>query len=643
MQQPSLASRHSSLCGQADMAAFAGEPSDAHIDRFSTRHTDALEEVLRLYVSATLLDMSTVSRFCDGMSEWRLQRENEITAIMDISNRAQIKPSKNILVYVKNKTAAEHRRAMLEAELAVALKDALLGLEDLDVFVEALERLATTSPFIFRGEVVKLPQDVSCSDVALAVATARRACPVAADLKQDSKVLLVPRLDNATVLAYLLDKYVQTALQICFLMDKWQKKNAFKTKRNKSQVFKSNSSLWLIWPLTPQWKPAKCLVGLKTRFCTGKILFAWKTLALIHTHFSSSKFCLNMLPKAILDIRVELPDELSSDDTQTILRHIHQCDQIRNDADFRLAFLLQEDTSHLFLAEFRQRRVRMLELLDQLDQTVKELVRKNKAVKISTVASSSVGVVSSALSIVGLSLIPITAGTSLALSMTGLGLGLASWANCAVTSVVDYKLEQKSIKKANEVIDNFIEEAQSLDNIANKTRQMDAAVSEVLCEADEVRRVGLLADTTSAVTTPKGNKGMATRVGKVVVVGGKALRNVHKAVADARNVGHMALKGSVAVTRTARAGLIPLNGIFIGIDIVIICMDSIALAKGCETQVSQFLRARSALWRAEMESWQKISDSLMRGLASFEKNWSVIETPVFSDDKQGKKQHCVIQ
>ncbi|XP_061605895.1 uncharacterized protein apol [Phyllopteryx taeniolatus] len=565
-----------------------------------------MEEVLSRYVSDTLLDVSAVSRFCEGMSEWRLRRENEMNAITDISNRAELKPTKNILAYVKNKMAAERRRSALEAELAVALKDVLLGLEDLDVFVEALERLATTSPLIFRGEVVKLPQDVGRWDAALAVAAARRACPLAAELKQDAKVFFVPRLDNAAVLVYLLHKYVQTALQMCLLMDKSESRQQ--------------------------------IVGLISKH--DSIPFPRTKLALICTRSSSSEFCLNV---ATLEVRVELPEELSSNDTQRILRHVRQCDQIRKDADFRLVFALQEDACHRFLAEFSQRRARMLELLDQLDQSTETLVRKNKAVKISTVAGSSVGAVSGALSIAGLSLIPITAGTSLALSMTGLGLALASWANCAVTSIVDYKLEQKFIKKASEVMDNFIEDAQSLDDVADKTRQLDAAVSEVLCEAHEVRRVGLVADTTSAVKTPQRNKEVATRVGKVVVVGGKALRNVHKAVADARYVGHTALKGSVAVSRTARAGLIPLNGIFIGIDIVIICMDSVALAKGCESQVSQFLRARSALWRAEMESWQRMSDSLVRGLASFEENRAVIEAPVYRDDKRDEKQRCVIQ
>lgn len=181
---------------------------------------NALKEALTCYASATLCDMSTVSHFCKSMSEWRLQREDEINTVKDIVIRAELKLGRNILMYVKNKMATENRRTALEAGLAAVLKDILLGLEELEVFVMALERLATTSLLVFRDEVVKLPQGLRCWDVAVAVAAARRACPLAAELKQDAKVVFVPRLDNAAVLAYLLDKHVQTAQQMCYLMDK---------------------------------------------------------------------------------------------------------------------------------------------------------------------------------------------------------------------------------------------------------------------------------------------------------------------------------------------------------------------------------------------------------------------------------------
>ncbi|XP_077474695.1 uncharacterized protein apol [Stigmatopora argus] len=534
----------------------------------------ALKDALFRYVSATLVDMRAVNRFCEGMLDWQLRREKEINAVVDITERVEPKMGKNILVYVKNKVTAERRRVALEAELAVALRDVPLGLEELEVFVEALERLAGTSPLIFRDEVIKLPRGVRDRDVAVTVNAARQAGLLAAGFKQDADVFFAPTLDNADVLAYLLEKYGQTALQMCLLMDK-------------------------------------------------------------------SKLCLDAVSDYGLDVRVELPGKLSPADAQRMLCHIHHCERLRNDTDFRLVFLLQEEACHRFLAEFRKCQPRMMEFLDQLDHIAEDQVRKNKAVRISNVASSSMGVVSGALSIAGLALIPITAGTSLALTMTGLGLALVSWGNSAVATAVDYVLERKSLKKSGEVIENFIRDAQRLDDVAGETRRLDAAVSEVLCEVPAVRRGGCVRDAATALKTPKRGKEVATRLGKVVVVGGKALRNVHKVAADARNAGQAALKVSVAASRAAKAGLIPLNGLFVGIDIAIICTNGAALAKGCETRASCFLRARSAFWRAEMESWQRMSDSLARGLATFEENRAVLEAPIYRANEMNDRQCCV--
>ncbi|MGL4897013.1 MAG: hypothetical protein ACRC31_01075, partial [Cetobacterium sp.] len=80
------------------------------------------------------------------------------------------------------------------------------------------------------------------------------------------------------------------------------------------------------------------------------------------------------------------------------------------------------------------------------------------------------------------------------------------------------------------------------------------------------------------------------------------------------------------------------------------------------TEVSQFIRARSALWRSEMDSWQKIHDSLCEGLLTSEKNRAILEMPFYLeselrkqretemeipsdevDEKLKEKQFCVIQ
>ncbi|XP_054616009.1 apolipoprotein L2 [Dunckerocampus dactyliophorus] len=494
--------------------------------------------------------------------------------MIDISKRVDLKLSEDVLAYVRSKMASESRRAMLEEELEVVLKKVLLGLEELDSFVEAVEWLAVTTPHVFRDEVFKLPDGVSCCDVKLAIGGARQACPLAMEFKRDAKVFFLPKLDNVQVLIYMLDKYIQTTLNMCLLLNK-------------------------------------------------------------------SKFCLNMTMKAALDLGVELHVDLPAVDR--MLHHINTCDNIRKDANFRLVFMLQDAASRRFVMEFSQRRSRMLELLDELDQSASDLVRMNRAKKISSVVGSSVGVVSGVLSITGLAMSPASGGASLILSMVALGLGLSGFASCIAVSATDFTINQKHKNKASEVFENFMQDVQCLDDATREAGRLDMAVNAVLCQVDAVERVASLhVDATSTTKTLKSNQ-VVTRIGKVVVQGGKAFRNVHKMVADVQRVSQTAARSSLLALRTAKAGLIPLNGIFVGLDVFIICMNGVALVKGCHTDVSRFIRARTALWRSEMDLWQRISDSLVQGMLSLEKNQAVMEAEFYKDDQQEERRHCVIQ
>ncbi|KAI3359504.1 hypothetical protein L3Q82_013901 [Scortum barcoo] len=98
--------------------------------------------------------------------------------------------------------------------------------------------------------------------------------------------------------------------------------------------------------------------------------------------------------------------------------------------------------------------------------------------------------------------------------------------------------------------------------------------------------------------------------GKVVAQDDKALGIVSRVASDIPGIGQAAVKGSLALSKSARVGFIAVNALFLGMDIFFICKDSISLAKGSETEVSQFIRARAALWSSEMDSWKKIHDSL---------------------------------
>ncbi|KAI4821631.1 hypothetical protein KUCAC02_007227 [Chaenocephalus aceratus] len=118
---------------------------------------------------------------------------------------------------------------------------------------------------------------------------------------------------------------------------------------------------------------------------------------------------------------------------------------------------------------------------------------------------------------------------------------------------------------------------------------------------------------------------------------GKALGSVPRVASDIPDIGQAAVKGPLALSKSARAGLIRLNALCLGMDIFFICKDSISLANGSETEVSQFIRARAALWRSEVDSWQKIHDLLCEGLKISEENKAILETPIFPERKMKKR------
>uniref|UniRef100_A0A3B4HBL4 Si:ch73-233k15.2 n=1 Tax=Pundamilia nyererei TaxID=303518 RepID=A0A3B4HBL4_9CICH len=346
---------------------------------------------------------------------------------------------KAFVEYMKSKVTVnvDSKRAELENELAEVLKDTASGLESLSSFLDAVEKLAVTSLHVFtENQVLHLPEGISPEYVQAVILAARVICPLLLEFKRDDNVFFLPKLQNVEVLAYQLDRYIQTSKTICEKLDK---------------------------------------------------------------------------------------------------------------------------------SEFDKRQPTMLQFLKELEETAVQLDRMNKGAKISSVAGSSVGAVGDVLSIVGLALIPFTAGVSLALTMTGVGLGITSGVNSAVTTATEVGVNATQRKKASEVFKNFMEDVQSLQSCLEEIAKNAGAIG---------KGIDALVDSASAVKMLQTEE-LLTSAGKVVAQEGQALRNAPRVASDIPDI-----------------GLIALNALFLGMDIFFICKDSMSLAKGSETEVSQFIRAR---------------------------------------------------
>jgi len=229
----------------------------------------------------------------------------------------------------------------------------------------------------------------------------------------------------------------------------------------------------------------------------------------------------------------------------------------------------------------------MLQFLSDLEGSAVQLDNMKRGAQISTVAGSSVGAVGGVLSIVGLALIPVTAGVSLALTMAGVGLGVTSGVNSMVTTVTETAVNATQQKKANELFQSFMEDVQNLQGcLEDVATKMVPVVSEV----DATAGAGKIAG--SVYTIGKGIDYLIDGAS-----GMKLLRS-EDAIAD---LGQAAKGTPLALSKAARGGFIALNALFIGLDVFFICKDSVGLAKGSKSEVSQLIRARARLWHSELE------------------------------------------
>ncbi|XP_053299916.1 uncharacterized protein LOC128458892 [Pleuronectes platessa] len=549
-----------------------------------------LQQVLCRYVTDTLNDIDTVRGFCEDVSKWGLHRESELNMMIDIKDRfdninlnfdhvsKSEQKLKTFWEYLKSKLpqwTADNRHAELQEELDAVLKDTLVGLAKLDYFLEAVEKLAVTSLHVFtENQTLCLLKGITLDCVQVVITVAGLICPLLLEFKRGAQVFFLPRLQNVEVLSYELDKYIRTTQKICETLGK-------------------------------------------------------------------SDFHSKMATETVVNFEVNL----SEDDLQRMLDHINQLAEIRMNKHFRMVFLFQEESFCDFISVFSKRQERMLEFLNDLEERAIQLDRMNKGAKISGVVGSSVGATGGVLSIVGLALIPVTAGVSLALTMTGLGMGITSGVNSVVTTATEIGVNASQQNKAREVFQKFMDDVQSLQKCLVKVTsqadiKMEASIIPVVVGVGKVlwkvraivKGIDALVDAALAFKLLKTEE-LIEGVGKVVVEEGKALRNVPRVAADIPEVGQAVAKGPLALSKSARAGFIALNGLFLGMDIFFICYGSISLAKGSETTFSQWIRARASLWRSEMDSWKEIHDSLCEGQETSERKKALLETPFYPEKK----------
>ncbi|XP_041940732.1 uncharacterized protein apol [Alosa sapidissima] len=551
-----------------------------------------VKETLGQYISETLSNIHTIKDFFEKKEKWYLQRVTEVDMMRDIKVRAD----KITLTFdhVKNSEdkakafgqflwsgltamTADRKRRKLEKELGAVLKDTLEGLEKLQSFLEAVEKLAVTSFFVFT-DCRYLPKGVNAADVRSVIFAARMAAPLLVHFKRDDAAFFLPSLNNVDVLAFQLEKYIRISLQLF------------------EQLEKRTKSILTV---------GSCYRGLS------------------------------------FDQAINFNADTSEESILTMLDQLNQLKIIRTNQDVRLAFLFKEAAGY-FIGLFSLRHGRMLQFLSELEENARQLDNMRFGASVSSVAGSSVGVTGGVLSIVGLALAPVTAGVSLALTLTGVGLGVTSGVNSLVTSITEVVVNKHHGTNASNIFQSFMEDVNEfvdrLELVASiegpaigqdKMAFVVGAGKAVASACGIGKGIDGLVDAASAVKVLQTEEvaASAVKLGQEV----KAGRNIPKLAADLPDIGQLAKGTPLAISKSARSGFIALNALFIGLDVFFICKDSISLAKGSKNEVAQFIRSRAALWRSELDSWERINNSLCRGIWRFRRSQRLLETPFYPE------------
>ncbi|XP_019905450.2 uncharacterized protein LOC105021494 isoform X2 [Esox lucius] len=540
-----------------------------------------MRELLSRYISDTLSYVNTVEEFCDMHPRWVQQREEEqskLDRIKDMADRIDLKFSRVLNAEKKTKAireftkdyltqvTANRRHKELEDEMEAVLRDTLKGLGQLEHFMDAVEKLVVTSVFVFAD-------------------------------KNPLCALPLGR-EPASVRAIITSARMAAPLLIHF-------------KRDASAFFTPN-----LLNLEVLHVYLENYIHISEQLC--------KRIELGKTETLCKEKNDNFMTDSIT--------EVNENSIPAMFDHLRYLTDIRMDQHLRLTFLFKE-SALCFIGLFKQRHFRMLEFLKQLEKRAGKLDKMKKGGYISSVAGSAVGATGGALTIAGLCLAPATAGLSLGLTIAGIGMGVTSGINSLTTSVTKVAFKSYQNKKANTVFQCFMEDMQrlqgSLEKVASNICPLEPKVVALVVGKNVGKGGASLGKKINAIV--KNASAIEALMGKGVVMGaGKAgLQEGKNIAADLPDIGMLAQGTPLALSKTLRRCAVASNALFIGLDIFTICKDSVSLAKGCKSKRSQLIRARVALWRTEIDSCQRIHDSLCRGIWRFRKSQRALEKPFY--------------
>ncbi|XP_005379213.1 PREDICTED: apolipoprotein L3-like [Chinchilla lanigera] len=290
---------------------------------------------------------------------------------------------------------------------------------------------------------------------------------------------------------------------------------------------------------------------------------------------------------------------LSSADLQQLLTDdvaweilVETTDLTRVEVDAVRGALIEKilQATERFLNEFSLMKKQLQEGIAKLYALAEKVDKVHKDCTITNVVASSSGAVSGILTILGVALAPVTAGGSLALSATGIGLGAAAAVTRISSSFVDHSNKLSAQGEARCLLATSMDTEKEVVSATKKCGQASQGKDKLM----------------NAINMAKSDPQIVTNASRLVKAGEMSFQSG----LVQRIIGGTALGMSTAA-RITGAGT---AGVFLLWDVCNLVRDSVLLHKGAKTESAAELRQQAQDLERKLEELIQIHESLQLDL-----------------------------
>ncbi|XP_017450738.1 apolipoprotein L2 isoform X3 [Rattus norvegicus] len=285
-------------------------------------------------------------------------------------------------------------------------------------------------------------------------------------------------------------------------------------------------------------------------------------------------------------------------------------DTLRDALNALTANMAEEDQNRLqhdlqdverFIDVFPQVKLELERHVRKLRTLADKVDKVHRDCTISKVVAGSTSTVSGVLTLLGLALVPVTAGVSLVLLATGMGLGAAAAVTSVSTGIVDYTSKSSAQTEASHLVSTSMVKVKMAAEAVVYSGPQVFSLSESCC-----RVLRCIEQSVYAIKLTKANPALAASVKRLMTVGSisaQSDKHVKKA-----------FKGTaLAMSRRTRIMGIATAGVSLIGDVISLVKESKNLYKGAKAKSAEELRQQARELEEKLEVLVQIYDGLQSG------------------------------